>query len=178
MTLLKILLATWGAWFLRSVVLWVVPATVRSTPTGYALQDGHPTKIACERNPSISFWEKTVQPSGYDGGDPIPTSTMFNVLYHTSAPRVLLKSSDVGGTCAYQPECLVDILAQLNKPQAWTVTFPAGQTQSFWGWLRSFEPGANQEGSQPEATYKICVSNTIPNTGAEEGPTMVTPGGT
>src|SRR5207302_8610900 len=133
-------------------------------PQGEAMTDGFPTKIACERNPSISFWEKNVMPPGVDGGDPIPTSTMFNTQWHTAEPRVLLKSTDVGGKAAFQPEVYTDIMAQINVKQAWTVTFPHGQTYSFWGWLRSFELESQEEGKQPEANFKIHVSNRNPNT--------------
>ena len=65
-------------------ILWGAPAPVgRGTPAGNAMTDGFPVKIACGANPTISFWEKQVMPFGMDGGDPIPTSTMFNILYHT-----------------------------------------------------------------------------------------------
>ena len=154
------------------------PTTARGTPTGNAMTDGFPVKIACVNAPTISFWEKAVMEPGIDGGDPIPTSTMFNVKWHTAAPRVLLKSTDATGTAAYEPAVLTQILAQINVPQGWTVTFPNGDTYSWWGWLQSFVPDTNEEGKQPEAKFKVNVSNVNPTSGAEEGPVLVSAGGT
>ena len=43
--------------------------TARGTPAGTKLDDGFSTKVAFAADPTIAFFEKTVQPPGFDGGD-------------------------------------------------------------------------------------------------------------
>ena len=157
---------------------FIPPPTARGTPAGNAMTDGFPVKIACVNNPTISFWEKQVTGPGIDGGDPIPTSTMFNQKWHTMASRVLIKSTEASGSAAFEPAVLTAILSIINVNQGWTVTFPNGDTYSFWGWLQSFVPDSYEEGKQPEAKFKINVSNVNPTTELEDGPVLVSAGGT
>jgi hypothetical protein len=156
------------------------PATARGTPSGNPMTDGFPVKIACVNLPTISFEEISVMPFGLDGGDLIPQSTMFNKKWHTGAPRVLIKVTDGTGEAAWEPETLdvSQVQAQININQGWTFTFPNGDTWSAWAALQSFIPDTMEEGKRPTAKFKINPTNLNPTTGAEEGPVLVSAGGT
>ena len=74
--------------------------TARGTPTGSGgttnqLRDGYQTLIAFALDATVEFWEKTVQPPGINGGDPIVTNTMHNATYGTMAARTLVNYTPV-----------------------------------------------------------------------------------
>ena len=69
--------------------------TARATPVGRKLKEGFPVKITIAADTDISFWEKSVTPVGFDGGDSIDQSTMFNTRYRTKAARTLIDTTDV-----------------------------------------------------------------------------------
>ena len=143
---------------------------VRQTPVGEKLKDGYQSLIAFAADPDISIWEKTVQPPGLDGGDPVDNTTMHNTSLRTSAPRGLKTMTNSQMTVAYDPQCLLQLLALINVETTITVAFPDGSAWSFYGFLQSFEPAENEEGTQPEATCVIVPTNTDPTTGEEEEP--------
>ena len=137
-----------------------ITTTVRSTPLGKFLQDGQGIKIACSGDPDISFWEKTIQPSGKDGGDAIDVSHMhLTKKRRIKAPRVLAEDTDITGTASFDPNVEDQINAQLNVNQEWTLKHPNGDTVDFWGWLAKWELGEYSSGEQPEANFTIIVSN-------------------
>lgn len=133
--------------------------TVRGTPLGFYWPDGCVTKIAPSSHPTVSFWEKTVQPFGWDGGDPINTQTMHSGNRVTKHPRCNQEATDVNVVAAYGPNLLAVINSLVNNNQPWTITYPDGTTESFWGWLRSFQPQPFAIGEFPEAEFVIIVSN-------------------
>lgn len=146
-------------------------STNRSTPgSGSPMPDGYQTLIAFEDDPDVSFWEKTVQPPGVDGGDPIDATTMHNTTWRTMRARSLKEMTESSLTVAYDPRVLSQINALINVEQAITVHFPDGSSWTFYGYLRTFEPGENQEGEQPEADITIQPTNWDPDNSAEEGP--------
>lgn len=151
--------------------------TARQAPTGYKLPDGFSSKIAFSSKPAVSLWEMTVKPSGKDGGDAIPTSTMHNVRRHTFAPRTLVKDDEIVVTFAYDPDFESDIEGMLNVNQAITQLFPTGDYKDFWGFLRKVEFGELKEGDMPTGTATICVSNTDAS-GAESPPVYHAAAGT
>ena len=140
----------------------------RSTPAGKLLKDGYQTLIGMSLDADISFWEKTVQPPGMDGGDAIDITTMHNDVLRTMAPRSLVTMTEMSITAAYDPRLFAQILAVLNKEQTITVFFPNGDKVSFFGFLKNFEPQEVSEGEQPEANLTIVPTNRDPSTGAEE----------
>ncbi len=156
------------------------PTTTRVDPTsfGILLADGYQTTIAFQLDPDIELWEKTVQPSGFDGGDMIDQTTMFNAAFRTAAFRSLVTVTATSGVCAYDPDVYDQIKAILNLNGGVTVTFPDGSTLDLWGGLRLFEPQSLEEGSQPEANVTIEVTNFDPVNKVEAGPVMTEVSGT
>lgn len=152
--------------------------TARTTPVGLKLNDGFSTKIAFAADPDISFWEKTVQPPGWDGGDAIDVTTMHNTTYRTFAARALVTLTESSLTVMYDPACYTQIRAIINVETSISVHFPDGSTLTFYGYLRSFEVGDHVEGEPPEATIVIQPTNVDPVTGGEEAPVVVSVAGT
>lgn len=133
--------------------------TSRATPTGNPMGDGYSTKITIAADTDIDFWEKTVTPPGLDGGDPVDTTTMYNLRYRTLRARNLQTVTEVSATVAYDAAVYSQIQAVINVETTITITFPAGDTVAFYGYLRSFIPGEIAEGAQPEATITIQPTN-------------------
>jgi hypothetical protein len=152
--------------------------TARSTPLGIPLGDGYSTKIAFALDPDISFWEKTVAPGGWDGGDAIEATTMHNATYRTFRSRSLVTLNESSTTVAYDPDVYDEILAIINVEGSITVHFPDGSTLDFFGYLRTFEPSDNEEGTQPEATITIQPTNWDPANNVEQGPVLTEVSGT
>jgi hypothetical protein len=151
--------------------------TTRQTPSGIRLKDGYSTKIAFKRDPDVSLWEVSVKPPGIDGGDAIETTTMHNADWRTMAARQLQTLTDATTTAAYDPNIYTNVLQLININDEITVHFPDGSTLAFWGFLRSFEPGDNAEGTMPTATVTITPTN-MDNSGAEQAPVLTSVSGT
>lgn len=151
--------------------------TARQTPVGFKLEDGFSTKIAFEGDPDISFWEKTVQPPGVDGGDAIDHTTMHNVNWRTMSPRQLKTLTEFTCNVSYDARVYTQIVAQINVNQEITIHFPDASTLVFYGFLKMFEPGELVEGEPPEATITIVPTNYNPQSGNEVAP-VLTEGGT
>ena len=122
------------------------------------LDDGFSTTIDLT-SAGVTFWEKTVQPPGIDGGDAIEISTMRNTALRTMAPRSLYTLTDSPIVVAYDIAVYPVIIAAINTNQEIVITFPDSSTLTFWGFLRTFEPDALEEGTQPEATITLTPTN-------------------
>lgn len=142
--------------------------TARVTPVGTHLDDGFSTKIAFAADSNVSFWERTVKPPGFEGGDAIDIVTMFNVTYRTKAPRQLIDLTDASGTAAYDPQVLDQIAALLNVNGWITAHHPNGDTWDFVGYLKTFETPEHSEGEFPLASFTIVVTNQL--NGVETAP--------
>lgn len=153
-------------------------STVRQTPSGIKLDDGFSTKIAFNRDPDVSFWEKTVKPPGIDGGDAVETTTMHNVTWRTMSPRKLRTMTQMTSKAAYDPAVYDQIRELVNQEGSITVHFPDGSKLDFFGYLKDFEPDDHVEGTQPEATITIVPTNQDPVTGAETAPVLTSVTGT
>lgn len=154
-------------------------ATARGTPSGIPLRSGHSTKITFASQPTISFWEKTVTPSGYDNGDPIDTKTMHDVRYRGKAPRPLIESTDISISVAYDPNVLNAIKSLIGVEDTITETFPDGSSKAEFGFLKSFTPQENSEENQPMADVTIVITNRDPHASwAEAGPVITNVPGT
>lgn len=153
--------------------------TTRSTPTGRKLDEGFPTKIAFSRLAAASFWEKTVQPPGADGGEPVDITTMHNVAWRTRNPRVLIDLMPHTTKVAYDPNFYNQIVNTLiNAKGSVTVRFPDGSTLDYFGYLQKFEPDQIEEGKQPEATITIVPTNWDSVNNVESPPVLTSVSGT
>lgn len=152
--------------------------TARQLPTGIKLDDGYRTTICPAADPDISFWEKAVTPPGIDGGDEIDTTTMHNSDWRSRASRALKTLTEASVTAAYDPNLYTSILALINLETTYTVHFPDGSTLAFYGFLKSFMPGENVEGEQPEAEILIVPTNFDPVNKVEAAPALANVAGT
>ena len=152
--------------------------TVRVAPVGIKLGDGYQTLIASATDPDVSFWEKSVKPPGLDGGEKVDNTTMHNTTVRTYSARSLIEMTSSSITAAYDPVVLDQIVALINVEGAWTINHPNGDTWDFYGFLKSFEPTQNEEGTQPEAEIVIEVTNVDPSDGSEAVPNYKTSSGT
>jgi len=151
--------------------------TARSTPVGVKLGDGFATKIAFALDPDVSFWERSVTPLGFEGGDPVDTSTMFNTTWRTKASRSLKESTDISGSAGYDPRVYDQIVTMINQDDQITIHFPDSSTIAFWGFLKTFTPAELVEGTFPEASFTIVALN-VDSAGLETGPNYISPTGT
>jgi hypothetical protein len=140
------------------------------------LRDGFPTTITLA-GAGTTFWEKTVQPPGIDGGEAIETTTMRNTAVRTRGPRHLYDVSPVEVSAAYDPTAYTTIIANVNVNQSIITTFPDGGTITWWGFLKSFIPESNEEGKQPVARITLIPTNRN-SSGVETAPVIAAGSGT
>ncbi len=152
--------------------------TAPGTPTGFKMPDGFKALITFASKPNISLWEKSVKPPGLDGGEPIDTSTMHNIKYRTAYPRALVTVDDGSANCAYDPDVLADILAQINVPQSITYLYADHTTYCVWGYLGGFKPQGLVEGQMPMAQATFPTTNWDANGKVEAGPVLSPASGT
>jgi len=153
--------------------------TTRTTPAGKLLEDGYQALIAFERDPDVSFWEKSVGSPSLDGGDPIDITTQHSSTWRTMSPRSLITSGEFTVTAAYDPDVHNNIVNNLlNQRGSVTITYPDGSTLDFYGFLRVFEPQPMVEGTQPEANITITPTNYDPVNDVEEAPVLTSVAGT
>lgn len=156
-----------------------VPAsTPRQTPAGIPLWDGFSSKIAPASNPTISFWEITVQPFKLSTGEPINQVTMHNVRYRTFRAPALLTVGALKLKVAYDPNLINQLEAIGGVNMAWTQTYPDGSKNDFFGFFQEFDPEPLEEGKRPEATIEIAVTNIDPVAHVEQGPVTTSAPGT
>ncbi len=151
---------------------------VRGTPSGHKIGDGYQTLVAFTGFLTIAFWERAITPPGLDGLEPIDTTTMHNTVYRSMTPRTLQTLTGFSMTALYDPVVYQDIIAMINVPTTVTVHFPDLSTLCFYGYLRSFKPGALEEGKVPEATVEVQPTNTDPITCLPEAPVYTVGTGT
>ena len=141
-----------------------------------ALRDGFPTIINLT-GAGVTFWEKSVQPPGIDGGEPIETTTMRNTIVRTRGPRHLYDVTPVEISAAYDPTVYTTIIANINENQEMVTTFPDGGTITWWGYLQRFVPESNEEGKQPVARITLVPTNRN-SSGIETAPVIAAGSGT
>lgn len=107
----------------------------------------------------VILFEKTVTPSGYDGGGANDVTTMRNYQMRTMSPKKLKTATDLTAVIAYDPAVYPYFVGFIQVNQMCTVTWPDNSKLSFWGWLDKFIPGDLTEGSQPTATITVTPSN-------------------
>ena len=142
--------------------------TARVTPTGSMLENGYQSLITFASDTDIDLWEKTIQPPGLEGGDPVDITTMHNTVLHTKAPQALSDTGESSVLVAYDPAVLDQIIAIINTVTTVTITLPDGSSWAFYGYLRSFQPSALANGTHPEANIVIVPTNVDPANDTEE----------
>jgi len=153
-------------------------ADARGTPGGLKLRNGYQSLVTFEDNPTVKLFEKSVQPPGLEGGEPIPQTTMHNVTWHTQDSQDLITLTPITFTCAYDPAVYDQVLLLVNNVQVITITFSDGSTVAIYGWLKSFTPNEMSPGVQPDAVCVIVPSNFDPADQSEQGPVVVEVAGT
>ena len=130
------------------------------------MNDGYQTTIAftsaemdSQANLLTLMEEKEVTPPGVAGGGANDATTMRNTVWRTMAPKVLKTLTESPFVVAYDPELYDEMVAMINDNQLITITFPDTSTLAFWGWIDSFTPNAQVEGTQPTANVVIIPSN-------------------
>lgn len=152
--------------------------TARSDPSGIKLDDGYRCLYAFAANPTLSLWEKTVQPPGIDTGDSIDTTTMHNDRWRTAQSRALLTLTPMQSVCAYDPAIYTQLEALAGVEGAITIHYPDGSTVSFFGYFQKADFAPLEEGKQAEATVTIVPTNFDPVAKVEAGPLVVSAVGT
>lgn len=150
----------------------------RVFPVGIKLDDGFSTLITIAADTDISFWEKTVQPPGYDGGDAIETTTMHNIRLRTMSPRQLKTLTECQITAQYDPAVFSQVFNIINLETTITIRFPDHSTLAFFGYLQKFEPQENTEGECPMANITIVPTNVDPVANVEADPVLTSVAGT
>ena len=153
-------------------------ATARGTPTGNFLEDGFRSLVTFGNNSTIGLWEKSVKPPGWDGGDPVQTSTMHNVEFRTMAPRQLKTLTTSTFKFAYDPAAMDSIKTQINRKQTLTQRYSDGSTLAYYGFLQSCEFDDLVEGTQPEGTATLTPTNYDSANKVEAAPVLVSVAGT
>lgn len=152
--------------------------TARVNPTGVRLKNGYRTLITMSGNASIGLWEKTIGLPGLDGGDAIDITNMHSVTWREMAVRSLMTLTEFQFTAAFKPSSYIDLMAQINVEQAFTIHLPLGYRLVFYAALRVVEFSAMTEGEAPEATCTVTPTNVDPITGGSEPPVLLTTAGT
>lgn len=142
-------------------------ARINPSSTAYFLKNGFSSKITFAARPDIEFWEKAVTPMGFDGGESVDDSTMFNNHYQIQTPRGLATATPTRALVAYDPMLFAneiqaadhEIEGLINEFDTITILFPNNDTLSFYGFLAEFTPNEILDGTQPTAMITIIVTN-------------------
>jgi hypothetical protein len=152
--------------------------TARQTPFGHRLKDGFKAFYTFAANPKLSVWEMEVTPPGEDIGDKINTTTMWNDTVVTYAAGQLIDFTDGSFVGAYDPKIVTQIIALMGVEQAITVTYSNGDTEAFFGYLKSRTPNSMTRNNMPTANFVVVCTNVDPVNDTEEVPVITLSGGT
>jgi hypothetical protein len=139
-------------------------------PTGQPMNEGYQTRMINSLALNAPLWPKTVQPPGMDGGEAIDVATMWNTVWRPMRPSTLLTLTEAVLVCAYDPDCVMQLLNILNREATITIKYPNFARYSFFGYYRTFEIAAHTRGAQPEATVTVQATNWDPVGNVEAGP--------
>jgi hypothetical protein len=129
----------------------------------HRIDNGFSTTLSFSLNPTLEFYEVEVQPPGWEGGDPINTTTMRNTLLETFTPASLQTLTEITISAAYTSDIFhltTGVKEMINKNQEITVTLPDGATFKFWGFIRGWNPPTHTKNVRPMASFRIAPSNT------------------
>lgn len=126
------------------------------------LKDGHKTTITIQgiSYGALRFEIKRIKPPGMDGRGPIDTTTMDNDAVATFEAKKLYRITDCTLVVAYADNTIGQVGGSfINKNGAFVVAFPTGVTQSYRGYVNSFEPNEHVEGEQPTANMTLVSTS-------------------
>lgn len=152
--------------------------TARVEPVGIKLDDGYRTTFAFSQDPDISLWEKEVGLPGIDGGEAIDNTTMHNDVYRTASSRALKTLTPFTIKAAYDPAVYTQLVNIINVEGSITEHLPDGSTLTYYAFAQKAEFDPLVEGNLPMVNVTIVPTNKDPQTGAEEGPVLVSVSGT
>lgn len=121
------------------------------------LEDGFKTLVSIAGITGY-FEEIEVTPPSADAGGGIVQTTMRNTRWRTMLGKALITMDAVSMKVAYDPKMYSQVLANLGNNKYVTITFPTGDTLSFYAILDKFTPDALKEGERPEATLELIPS--------------------
>lgn len=153
------------------------PATWQA-PTGVKLGDGFKTLISFTNDLDIALWADEITPPGWEGDEPVETTTMANDVLRTYSPGSLARIPDATYTALYDPAVYDQVMAIINDPTTITYRFPNQDTYALYGYLRSFVPDALSRGNRAQATVTVTFTNQDPTTCEEELPVYTAGTGT
>lgn len=152
--------------------------TAVGTPTGREIPDGFSTKIVFAAKPSIAFWEISVKPPGMDGGEPIQTTSMRNLVWRTYRSKQLKTLTPLTLKGKYDPDSWADWLALVNVEGAMTVYWPDGSYLDFYGFVQKVDPDDHKEGELPMLNVTVTPTNFDVANHVEAAPVFVGAPGT
>lgn len=153
-------------------------ATARQDPSGVKLGDGFKTLVTFANDSNIALWEDEINPPGWEGDEPVETTTMQNDVLRTYSPGSLARIPDATFTCLYDPGVYDAVKEIINDPTTITYRFPNQDTYALYGYLRAFVPDALSRGNRAQATVTITFTNQDPTTCEEELPVYTAGAGT
>jgi len=104
-------------------------------------------------NQAITFYVKSVQPSGVEGNDPINLTTNEQGDTETYAPPKRKTITAMTAVCSYDWTDKSDYDAAIDQSDDWLVKYETDETSTpLAGWLRSFAPESADQAAQPTAT--------------------------
>lgn len=138
------------------------------------LRDGFKTLITIT-GVTGTFEEIDVSPPELDAGGSIAQTTMRNVRWRTFIGKRLVTIGEFSVKVAYSAHMYDQMAAILGTNRHVVVTFPSGNTLSFYAILDKFTPDTLTEGERPEATLTFVPSNlTTAATPIEVSPVLST----
>jgi hypothetical protein len=146
--------------------------------TGFKMPDGYSSRFVFKNKPTISLWELTVKPPGFDGGDLIDNTSMQNKKWRTRRVRHLITLTESSMVAYYDPDMFNDLIAQLNAEQAISQWWPDGSALAFYGALIKADFAELKEGEPPTVNCTIGPTNWDPAAGVEADPVFQPAAGT
>ena len=110
---------------------------------------------------------------GIEGGETIDTANLSSTGWRPKALRTLKGCTDIEAVGHLDPTKF--IAAPINVNQLVTITYNDGSKHEVYGWLRTVTPSELSEGTKPEYTVSISISNVHSDSGEETGPAYTDP---
>ena len=136
-----------------------------------AFEEGYQCLIESTANPSVAFYEIEITPLDMSAAR-YNVSTQRNTNVHTYAFSQLKDTGSVTILAAWAGEAIDDGKAMLGVNDEWTITFPDGSTEVFYGAMTEFKPSGMKIGDRPTVSITIGSSNVDPTDNTEAQPTF------